>query len=136
MESGEVFVLHSFLMGIQIAAVYDVLRILRRVISHRASLVALEDVLFWIGTAVEVFLLLYRENNGQLRWYTVLAAGLGLFLYERLLGRYGVSLISGLLNRLKNLLRKVFRKIFRIFKIGLTNLGKLYKMIFMGNDLD
>lgn len=130
------FVLHSFLMGIQIAAVYDVLRILRRVISHRASLVALEDVLFWIGTAVEVFLLLYRENNGQLRWYTVLAAGLGLFLYERLLGRYGVSLISGLLNRLKNLLRKVFRKIFRIFKIGLTNLGKLYKMIFMGNDLD
>lgn len=132
MEPGKIFVLHSFLTGVRIAAVYDVLRILRRVFPHKAILVSLEDLIFWIGTAADVFLLLYRENNGKLRWYTVLGAGLGLFLYERLIGRYGVRWISVLLNKVKNLLGKALRKIVRISKLGLTNLRKLYKIIFMG----
>ena len=128
------FVLHSFLTGIQIAVVYDLLRILRRVFPHKRFLVSIEDLIFWIGTAAEVFLLLYRENNGKLRWYTVMGAGLGLFLYERLLGRYGVKWISLLLNRVKNVLLKVLRKVVRISKLGLTNLGKLYKIIVMGRE--
>ena len=78
-----IFLLHAFLMGIYITLVYDGLRILRRVIPHRAWAVSLEDLIFWIFCAVQVFGLLYREGNGSLRWFAVLGAGAGMLLYRK-----------------------------------------------------
>lgn len=131
MDAEQLFLLHSFLTGAQIGAVYDVLRILRRVFPHRDLVVSAEDLLFWIGTAAEVFLLLYRENNGQLRWYAVLGAGLGLFLYERLLGRYGVKWLSRLLSKMKCCMGKGLAKGSAFLKRGLTKLHKLYTIILL-----
>ena len=43
-----VFLLHSFLLGVGITFLYDILRILRRVFAHSTSMVSLEDLAFWI----------------------------------------------------------------------------------------
>lgn len=131
MDAEQLFIVHSFLAGAQIGAVYDVLRILRRVFPHRKLAVSAEDLLFWIGTAAEVFLLLYRENNGQLRWYAVMVAGLGLYLYERLLGRYGVKWFSFLLIKGKHYVQHGLTKMLLFLKRGLTKLHKLYTIIFV-----
>ena len=43
-----VFLLHAFLLGIEITFLYDILRILRRVFTHGNGMVSLEDIAFWI----------------------------------------------------------------------------------------
>lgn len=50
-----VFLLHAFLLGIEITFLYDILRILRRVFTHGNGMVSLEDIAFWIYCAGKVF---------------------------------------------------------------------------------
>ena len=59
-----------FLVGIFLAASYDVLRILRGLIPHGKLLINLEDLIYWIYVAVVVFVQLYEKNDGvyPLRW--------------------------------------------------------------------
>ena len=61
-----VFLLHSFLLGVGITFLYDILRILRRVFAHSTSMVSLEDLAFWIYCAGKVFLLMFHESNQSL----------------------------------------------------------------------
>lgn len=109
MVSENVFLLHALLMGIFISFVYDILRILRRVIPHNGFLISLEDLGFWIYCAAEVFLLMYHESNGSLRWFAVLGALAGMLAYRRLVSGILVKYVSLFLNRLMGLLGRVLR---------------------------
>ena len=59
-----VFLLHAFLLGIEITFLYDILRILRRVFAHGTGMVSLEDIAFWIYCAGKVFLM----TSDRLMW--------------------------------------------------------------------
>ena len=74
--------LHAFLMGVFITFVYDILRIFRRVIPHAGFFVSLEDIVFWIYCGTEVFLLMYHEGDGSLRWFAIVGALAGMLLYK------------------------------------------------------
>ena len=113
MASEKEFLLHALLMGIFITFVYDLLRIFRRVVPHKAFFVSLEDLAFWIYCGAEVFLLMYHESNGTLRWFAVIGALAGIFSYNKLVSPYFVKYISlalrWLLDRLFRLIRWVLR---------------------------
>ena len=102
------FLLYALLMGIFITFIYDIIRIFRRVVPHGSFLVALEDIAFWIYCAAEVFLLMYHESNGTLRWFAVLGAMMGMFSYKKLISTPFVKYISLLLQKLLMLIRKGF----------------------------
>ena len=85
------FMLYALLMGIFITFIYDILRIFRRVIPHNGFFVSLEDLFFWIYCAMEVFLLMYHESNGTLRWFAVLGAVAGMFAYKKLISPFFVK---------------------------------------------
>ena len=72
--------LRSVLWGIGLAALYDVLRILRGVIRHRQGVRSLEDLAYWCFTACSLFWLLFSGNNGTVRWYILAGAGAGAWL--------------------------------------------------------
>ncbi len=88
------FFLNSFLLGILITFAYDWFLILRRCFRHNIFMISLEDILFWIACALAVFYMLYRENNGILRWFAVLGATLGMWVYKRLVSTYWVNYVS------------------------------------------
>ena len=123
-----VFLLHAFLLGIEITFLYDMLRILRRVFTHGNGMVSLEDIAFWIYCAGKVFLLMFRESNGNLRWFAVLGAVLGMYLYHRTLSPLLVKYISGFLNMLLNPIHKALRISVRWVKKKLTGLRKMLKI--------
>ena len=106
-----IFLLHAFLLGAEITFLYDILRILRRVFAHSEGMVALEDIAFWIYCAGKVFLLMFRESNGNLRWFAVLGALAGMYLYHRTLSPLLVKYVSMLLNSILNPIRKVLRAV-------------------------
>ncbi|MEG0368917.1 MAG: spore cortex biosynthesis protein YabQ [Hungatella sp.] len=79
--------LMSFATGMGLTMTYDLLRIWRLVCPHRSIWVGLEDVLYWIYTALMLFTLLYSENDGILRAYIIVFVLVGMLLYQRIISR-------------------------------------------------
>ncbi|MDO4312255.1 MAG: spore cortex biosynthesis protein YabQ [Eubacteriales bacterium] len=87
--------LTAFLTGMTVACVYLCIRKLRRVIRHSLAAVTVEDALYWIGTAVYIFVQIYHTSSGSIRWYFVIGMLLGLMVFlllVRLIGKAGNSL--------------------------------------------
>ncbi len=115
MANENVFLLYALVMGIFITFLYDILRIVRRVFPHGNFLVSLEDLCFWIYCAVEVFLLMYRFSDGMLRWFAVLGALSGMFLYRKLVSPVFVKYASMALGKVKEISGRVLGILFKPF---------------------
>ena len=130
------FLFHSFLLGISITVIYDLLRILRRVIPHRLWAVSLEDFIYWVGCSILIFRMLCRENNGILRWFAVMGAMAGMFFYKKTLGNIFVQYFSLLISRLLHLVERLFFLILRplalVLKSAHKRLKKPWKWLKMG----
>ena len=57
--------------------VYTMLRVFRRILKHNLFWISLEDILYWIGTGLYLFICAYQSSNGSIRWYFVLGVLLG-----------------------------------------------------------
>ena len=101
------FLFYSIVMGIFITFVYDLLRILRRVIPHNNFFVSLEDLIFWVFCAVSVFLMMLRLSDGTLRWFAVLGALAGMFVYKKTVSGFFVKTVSKLLGGILSVIRKI-----------------------------
>lgn len=118
MVDENVFLVHAFFMGIYITFVYDLLRILRRVVPHSNFAVAVEDLAFWVYCAGKVFLLMHHESDGTLRWFAVLGALVGMILYRRTLGALFVRYTALALIKVRDFLGKIGRILCRPFAIA------------------
>lgn len=103
----------SVFMGIVITFVYDFILIGRRVVRHSLFFISLEDLIFWIACAISVFYMLYKENNGVLRWIAVIGAAIGMLLYKKMIGNRFVKIISSIIIKEIHMLRKVIGILFR-----------------------
>lgn len=98
------FLIHSLLTGICITFFYDFFRILRKVIPHTDFFVSLEDFVFWIYCTIQVFILMNAQGDGSLRWFAVLGALLGMFVYHKAMSPYYVQFASFLLRKMVHFL--------------------------------
>lgn len=123
MASENEFLLHALLMGIFITFVYDILRILRRAIPHGGLMVSLEDLGFWIFCAEKVFLMMYHESDGNLRWFAVIGALVGMLLYKKLVSPWFVKYVSLGLEKLLGVLKKAVSFLCRPFRAAGARAG-------------
>ena len=115
----------AFFSGALITVVYDMLRIFRRVIAHGNVWIGIEDFVFWIWTALWTFSVMYRENDGSLRMYTVVAMVLGMIVYHQTISEPLVRLLG-------SIFRKMFRFLIyplKLLKIYIKFLGKKLKKL-------
>ena len=115
----------AFFSGALITVVYDMLRIFRRVIAHGNVWIGIEDFVFWIWTALWTFSVMYRENDGSLRMYTVVAMVLGMIVYHQTISEPLVRLLG-------SFFRKMFRFLIyplKLLKIYIKFLGKKLKKL-------
>ena len=112
-----IFWLSCFITGAVITFIYDQIRIVRRVLPHGSVLVAIEDLLFWFFAAIVIFSLLYRMNAGTLRWFAVLGAAVGIFLYGRLISALYLKLAVKLLAPIKVFLKRILTGIWKLLKM-------------------
>ncbi len=112
MVSENEFLVHALLMGLFFSFVYDLLRIVRRVVKHNAFLVSVEDLGFWVYCGAEVFLLMYHESNGTLRWFAVMGALAGMLVYGKTISPLFVKYASLGLQKVLHLLAGCLRWLF------------------------
>lgn len=129
----------SMLAGAGLFLLYDILRIIRRILPHGTVAVGIEDFFYWLVCTGVVFVMLYRENDGMVRGFALLGMAVGTVLYYLLLSRYVVSLHVFLLKSVLHLLHKVFgvlfapalrigKKVGRFLKKELKKLVRAVKM--------
>lgn len=118
------FLLHALLTGIFITFVYDVIRIFRRVVPHNSFFVSLEDLGFWIYCGGTVFLLMYHESNGELRWFAVFGALAGILLYRKLFSPFLVKYVSLVLSKILEVLGRIVKWLLKPFRLVLGKAGR------------
>lgn len=87
------FLLLSVALGVFVTFVYDWLRVFRGIIRHKNIVTSIEDFLFWCFCFAVAFGMLYRENNGVIRWFAVIGATIGMLLYKLLFSRFFVAVM-------------------------------------------
>ena len=105
--------LQTIKLGIKLAFIYDGIRILRILISHKNIMISLEDLFFWIYATWIIFQLQLERSEGVLRGFSILGMILGMFLYNKILGERLLFLAE---------------KGIGLFKRQLTEIGKMLKM--------
>ena len=116
-------------MGVLITIAYDILRICRRCVRHSRFLVSLEDFLFWVICAIFIFLVLYQENNGILRWYCIGGALIGMFLYGKLISPYFVLVMSTICKKAIHLVGKGIHILTYPLRMLFHGMGKVVKKL-------
>ena len=103
--------LDSIFVGMVIMALYDGLRLFRRIIKHVSYIRDFEDLIFWIIGGFMVFSLVYSKNDGNIRWFIIAGVGVGMYLYYIAFGRFLVKYTARYINKIINIiLKKPFRK--------------------------
>ncbi len=132
------FLLHSFGLGVLIMILYDVLRIFRKLVNHSVFALAVEDLIYWLLCGICIFLMLYKENNGSVRWFAVAGVACGMLLYNGTISAFVTEGISKILKFILHILGKVFgilfwpfRKVFGTVK-KFTNLAENRRKKVMG----
>ncbi|MCM1537839.1 MAG: spore cortex biosynthesis protein YabQ [bacterium] len=119
-----VFSLHCISVGVLITFVYDLLRVCRICVRHSRFMVSVEDFLFWVVCAIFIFLVLYCENDGILRWYCVAGAVVGMELYKKLFSLYIVHFMSTVLKKTIDMVSWILGKLMFPFKMLFLGLRK------------
>lgn len=119
------------LLGASLAFVYDLVRIFRLLFAHRAWVVDVEDLVFWIATAWLVFRTLFTYNQGMLRAYAFFGLFLGCLLYALSISRLlmkGANRLVPYWNRGKRYIRKPIDFLWGTIRKGLKNIKAQVKM--------
>ena len=69
--------LQAIFAGNTVYLTYSVIRVIRRIVKHNLFFISLEDVIFWLGSGLYLFIKIYQTSNGSIRWYFVVGVLLG-----------------------------------------------------------
>ena len=107
------FMLEALCLGMILSALYDFIRIVRRVFPHGKALIGTEDFLYWMCNTYLIFRLLFKYNYGVIRWFAILGVIFGMLLYRAALGNRLVKLVSGCISKGLAWLSKPFQIIYK-----------------------
>ena len=107
------------LTGIVSGFCYDFYLVLKSRWKLKKTGTGVGDLLFWAALTVLVFSLLLVGNYGELRLYVVIALGLGLLIYFKIISKGMVSLLQMLFNTIQKLWLLTIKTIAFFWKIVL-----------------
>lgn len=130
--------------GMLLLFVYDLLRIIRKLIPHKSWITGVEDLLFWVGSAVALFAMLYRENSGYIRGFAILGVLTGMLIYNLAFSAWVVKGSVFILEKilffvsrplvwtarlLKRPIRFGEKRMKKVMRFGKKQLKKVYKAV-------
>ena len=75
----------AVLAGASVRLTYRCLGCFREIIKHSLLVMGIEDLVFWTGAAIYLFIQIYQTNSGRIRWHFILGVVIGVFLMSAFL---------------------------------------------------
>lgn len=101
----------AFLSGAGLSLVYDMIRVIRRIVPHGIILVSIEDLVYWVAAGGWLFLKACQVNNGIIRGYMLLGIGAGALVYGILFGRWFMRIATKWILAAKKRLKRVTKAV-------------------------
>lgn len=101
----------AVLSGVCLVAVYDILRIIRRIIPHGIIWVSVEDLVYWCFAGAWLFLKVCQVNNGIVRGYMILGMLAGIALYYQFCSRIFMKYLTKWIIYIKKRLKRVSKAV-------------------------
>lgn len=112
--TGVASMLQALLAGVAMGIYYDVFRFLRRIFKFDDLSVALQDLLFWITSAVFIFFICLKLNSGFIRIYFVIFTMIGWLCYFMTAGKMIFKIFDGIIKIFNRIFDTIQRKIISI----------------------
>lgn len=119
----------AFIFGIGYSIFYCFFKGIRKSFRHNVFVVFLEDILFFLVSAVVTFLLLLALTNGEIRFYMLLGIFLGFILFYFSLSAFLSSVIAAIFKGVKWCILRVAHLLGSIFKFFGKKLRNCYKYL-------
>ncbi|OMH21114.1 spore cortex biosynthesis protein YabQ [Clostridium pasteurianum] len=127
---------YSFISGIITGILFDIYRVIRGLELPNKILGFIEDLLFWILSAIIIFIFLLYSNNAIMGIYVYLFISLGVYVYIRLLSKKLIYIEFRILTFFTKIIRITFnliiypiRILFNYFLINNENKNKKLEYI-------
>lgn len=101
--------LYSCILGLCLAALYDVFRIARIAIKTNAIILFLEDVLYFTICAIATSAFLIIQNQGKIRWFPIFGEFVGFIIYYFTIGKLVMKISTIIINAIKSLFKLLFK---------------------------
>lgn len=111
-------------VGFFIGFVYDVFRIFRLIIKHSGIAIQIEDVVYWVFVIFVMFLFMLHKNYGEIRFFSICGALLGMTLYFLTLSKLIMKVSDAIIKVIKYVVLLFLNIIFTPFKIIIYILRK------------
>ena len=98
-----IFILNGILIGI----IFDVFRISRRSFKTSNFITSLEDILFWMLSALLLMYSIFKFNNGQFRLYIFIGIFLGIAIYMLFFSKFIIKISVKIINAVKKILEYI-----------------------------
>ena len=121
------FFLISILWGGMILLAYDGLRIFRRMIKQGSIVLAIEDLIFWVLASLLIFAMIYEENDGIIRGFSVMGMAIGMILYHYIISEFLINVITKFIRILLSPIVRVMKELRRLLGFLLAKSGKAVK---------
>lgn len=121
----------SILIGFLLCFIFDIFKILRLSIKHYYALIFLEDIMFFIISAVITYSFMVNVSFGQIRVFIITGELIGFILYRFLISKLVISTFLFIINISKAIVKFIFKKFFApIGKIMYKLFSFIFKSIF------
>lgn len=95
-------------VGGLLGMLFDMFRIFRLAIPHKSFLLQIEDAVYWILVLFTMFFFMMHKNYGEIRFFSVCGAFLGMLLYFFTLSFLVMSVSGWIIHAVKYLLKLFF----------------------------
>jgi len=115
----KLFVL-SIIIGSISRFVYDLVKVLRRLIKHNIFFIHVEDFIYWLIISSATFFIMLRVNLGEIRNFCICGAFVGMLIYSlclsNLITSFIFNLVSGLIKIITSLIKIILYPVRLIIK--------------------
>jgi spore cortex biosynthesis protein YabQ len=108
----------SISAGLLVGVLFDLYRLFRGLKNPNKYITFFEDILFWILSAILVFIFLLYNNYAYIGLYVYLFIGLGLYFYIMFLSKLFISVQS-----------TVFKNVFKTIRIFVNNIFYPFRIL-------
>lgn len=98
-------------VGAIMALIYDIFRVLRRIVRHGNVVVAIEDIFYWMTVSLITFIVCFVEDGGNVRWFAIFGEVLGAYMYYQTIGRKFVEYVSLIIFFPVKIIKKALKKL-------------------------
>jgi spore cortex biosynthesis protein YabQ len=123
----------SVLSGLFLGFVYDLVRVVRRIIKHPKWLINIQDFVFWLFGSLIIFMDIFKNNDGILRGFLYIGVFLGLIIYFSLMSKLVLIIFMKIYSFIANIVKFLFKLIIKpiklLFRPIIFVVRKIYKLL-------